>query len=50
MVALIVFQLGKLFVGDVNVVGLIAALALLALMCWQLFKPYQEATKLTKKV
>ena len=49
-VALIVFQLGKLFVGDGNVVGLIVALALLALMCWQLFKPYQESTKLTKKV
>ncbi|MBR4656430.1 MAG: ferrous iron transport protein B [Oscillospiraceae bacterium] len=50
VVALIVFQLGRLFVGDVNVIGLIAALALLGLMCWQLFKPYKEATKLTKKV
>ena len=50
VVALIVFQLGKLFVGDVNVVGLIVALALLALMCWQLIKPYKESTKLTKKV
>ena len=50
VIALIVFQLGKLFVGDVNVVGLIAALALLGLICWQLFKPYKEATKLTKKV
>ncbi len=50
VVALIVFQLGKLFVGDVNVVGLIVALALLGLMCWQLIKPYKESTKLTKKV
>ena len=50
VVALIVFQLGKLFVGDVNVVGLIVALALLVLMCWQLLKPYKESTKLTKKV
>ncbi len=50
VIALIVFQLGKLFVGDVSVVGLIVALALLGLMCWQLFKPYKEATKLTKKV
>ena len=50
VIALIVFQLGKLFVGDTNVVGLIAALALLGLICWQLFKPYKEATKLTKKV
>ena len=50
VVALIVFQLGRLFVGDANVIGLIAALVLLGLMCWQLFKPYKEATKLTKKV
>ena len=50
VVALIVFQIGKLFAGGVNVVGLIVALVLLALMCWQLFKPYKEATKLTKKV
>ena len=50
VVALIVFQLGKLFVGDADVIGLIAALALLGLICWQLFKPYKEATKLTKKV
>jgi ferrous iron transport protein B len=50
VVALIVFQLGRLFVGDVNVIGLIAALALLGLMCWQLFKPYKESTKLTQKV
>ena len=50
VVALIVFQLGRLFVGDANVIGQIAALALLGLMCWQLFKPYKEATKLTKKV
>ena len=50
VVALIVFQIGKLFAGSVSVVGLIVALALLGLMCWQLFKPYKESTKLTKKV
>ncbi len=50
VIALIVFQLGRLFVGDENVIGLIVALALLCLICWQLFKPYKEATKLTKKV
>ena len=50
VIALIVFQIGKLFAGSVSVVGLIAALVLLGLMCWQLFKPYKESTKLTKKV
>ena len=46
VVSLIVFQVGKLFVGGVNAVGLIVALILLAFLCWQLFKPYKEATRL----
>ena len=50
VIALIVWQLGRLFVGGMNVVGLIAALILLALLCWQLFKPYREAQKLAVQV
>jgi ferrous iron transport protein B len=49
VVALIVYQLGGLFVGNVNAFGLIVALVLLGLICWQLFKPYKEATKLEIK-
>ena len=45
--AFIVWQLGKLFAGSVNVLGLLVALALLALLLWQLFKPYKEAQRLT---
>ena len=45
--AFIVWQLGRMFAGGMNVVGLILALVMLALVCWQLFKPYQEAQKLT---
>ena len=47
--AFIVWQLGRVFVGGMNVVGLILALVLLGLLCWQLFKPYKEAQKLTVK-
>ena len=47
VVGLIVWQLGMLFAGSANVLGLIVAAALLALICWQLFKPYKEANKLT---
>jgi ferrous iron transport protein B len=47
VIGLIVWQLGNLFVGSTHVVGLIAALAALALLLWQLFKPYKEAQKLT---
>ena len=49
VIALIVWQLGRLFVGGVNVIGLIVALVLLAALCYQLFKPYKEATTLTVK-
>ncbi|MBQ3393904.1 MAG: ferrous iron transport protein B [Oscillospiraceae bacterium] len=45
--ALIVYQLGCRFNGSINILGLIIAVALLAAICWQLFKPYKEATKLT---
>ena len=39
---------GRLFTGSANVIGLIAALIVLAGMIYMLFfKKYQEATKLT---
>ena len=49
VVAFIVWQLGRLFAGGMNVIGLVVALILLAMICWQLFKPYKEANKLTVK-
>ncbi|MCR4963335.1 MAG: ferrous iron transport protein B [Firmicutes bacterium] len=50
VVSLIVFQVGKIFAGGVNPAGLIVALALLAALCWQLFKPYKESATLTKDI
>ena len=49
-VSLIVFQIGKVFAGGVNVVGLIVGLALLAAICFQLVRPYKESTTFTKDV
>ena len=50
-VSLMIYQFGGLFTGNVNIVGLIAALAVLGVMIYMLFfKKYQEATKLTRKV
>ncbi len=49
VISLIVFQVGKVFAGGVNAVGLIVALALLGGLLWQLLKPYKESTKLTQK-
>ena len=49
-VALMVNQFGSAFAGSVNAVGLIVAIALLALMVFQLFRPYREATTLRSQV
>ncbi len=49
VMAFIVWQVGRLFAGGMNIVGLVLALVMLALLCWQLFKPYQESQKLTVK-
>lgn len=49
-IALMVNQFGLLFTGNVHVIGLIFAIAVLALIVYMLFKPYKESSKLTAKV
>ena len=49
VMAFIVWQVGRLFAGGMNIVGLVIALVMLGLLLWQLFKPYKEAQKLTVK-
>ena len=48
IIALMINQFGNLFTGHASVIGLIFALAALAGMLYMLFKPYKEATKLSK--
>ena len=48
-VALMINQFGNAFTGNLNILGLTVALALLVGMIYMLFKPYQEATRLTSK-
>ena len=48
--ALMVNQFGKVFTGDLSVLGLVAALAALAFILYMLVRPYKEATKLSAKV
>ena len=50
VIALIVNQLGNLFTGKVNVIGLIFAIAFIALIIYMLVRPYKESTKLEKDV
>lgn len=49
-IAMMVYQFGSAFTGNLNVVGLVFAVAILALMLYMIFRPYKEATKLTKTV
>lgn len=50
-ISLIVFQIGSAFTGNLNVIGLIAALIVLGFILYMLFiKKYSEAKTLTKNV
>ena len=49
-VSLMIYQIGSVFTGSINVIGLIFALAVLAFMLYMIIKPYKESTRLTKTV
>ena len=49
LIALMINQFGNAFTGSLNVIGLIAAIVVLAGMIYMLFKPYKEAAKLSNK-
>ena len=46
-IGLAVYQIGRVFVGGMNVAGLIVAVVIVAAILYQLFKPYKEANTLT---
>ena len=48
VIALMINQFGNAFTGNANIIGLVVALAALVYMLYLLFKPYKEATKLSK--
>ena len=49
-ISLMVYQFGLLFTGNVNVVGLIFAIAILVFMIYMLVRPYKESETLSKDV
>ena len=49
-VALCINQFGGAFTGNLNVIGLIAAILVLAAIVYMLFKPYKESATFTGKV
>ncbi len=46
-VALMVYQIGSAFTGNVNVIGLLAAIVILGGLLYMLFRPYKETPGLT---
>ena len=49
-VSLCIYQIGGIFTGNVNVLGLIVAFILVAFVIYMLVRPYKESEKLTSKV
>lgn len=49
-VSLVVYQLGMLFTGQGNIIGSIAAFAIVALILYMLLRPYKESNTLKAKV
>ena len=49
-VALCINQFGGAFTGNLNVIGLVAAILVLAAIVYMLFKPYKESATFTGKV
>ncbi len=49
-VALMINQFGGMFTGNANIIGVIAAVIVLAAIIYMLVRPYKEATRLTERV
>ena len=49
-VALCIYQIGSALNGQVHVLGLICAIAIIAFAVYMLFKPYKESEKLTQTI
>lgn len=49
-VSLIIYQVGSIFTGNLNIAGLIVALILIAFIIYMLVRPYKESNKFTVRV
>ncbi|MGN1481327.1 ferrous iron transport protein B [Porcipelethomonas sp.] len=48
-VSLCIYQIGSIFTGNVNIIGLIAAVLIIAFVVYMLVRPYKESSKLISK-
>jgi len=49
-VSIMIYQFGSALSGNINVIGLVAAVCVLTFILYMLFRPYKESVKLTKNV
>ena len=49
-IALVIYQVGLIFTGGVNVIGLIFAIAVVAVIIYMLVRPYKESNRLCETV
>ena len=49
-VSLVIYQVGSVFTGNLNVIGLIFAIVIIAFVVYMLARPYKESTTLKVKV
>ncbi|MCI6616265.1 ferrous iron transport protein B [Ruminococcus sp.] len=49
-ISLMINQIGSAFTGNLNIIGLIVAILLIIGMLYMLFKPFNESTRLNKRV
>lgn len=50
VISLIVYQIGAIFIGEISIIGVIVALALVAGLVYLLVRPYSEAKKLVRDI
>lgn len=50
LVSLCIYQIGSIFTGNANVIGVIASVLVIALFIFLLVRPYREETRLRSKV
>ena len=48
-VSLIIYQIGSVFTGNLNVIGLIFAVAILAFIIYMLVRPYKESNTVSSE-
>lgn len=50
VISLCIYQIGSIFTGSVNIIGLIVAIVLVAFMIYMLARPYKESNQLSVKI